>query len=150
MANKNCWVKFNCTNLPTMKLCIKYHNVVITHELQSFPCTKQSFSLRTAYVPISSPSAQVSFLGSREDSDTCGIQDMSQWNLQHYIFDKKFNTPSVPNDLSVLIGTQILRNLWGICENAQLGIWVWTNFPMSYYTLKTELSIKKCDGLIRL
>jgi hypothetical protein len=70
---------------------------------------------------LSSPSAQVSFLGSREDSDTCGIQDMSQWNLQHYIFDKKFNTPSVPNDLSVLIGTQILRNLWGICENAQLG-----------------------------
>jgi hypothetical protein len=30
-------------------------------------------------------------------------------------------TPSVPNYLSVLIGTQILRNLWGICENAQRG-----------------------------
>jgi hypothetical protein len=29
--------------------------------------------------------------------------------------------PSVPNYLSVLIGTQILRNLWGICENVQLG-----------------------------
>jgi hypothetical protein len=34
------------------------------------------------------------------------------WNL---------STPSVPNYLSVLIGTQILRNLWGICENTQLG-----------------------------
>jgi hypothetical protein len=31
------------------------------------------------------------------------------------------HTPSVPNYLSVLIGTQILRNLWRICENAQLG-----------------------------
>jgi hypothetical protein len=29
--------------------------------------------------------------------------------------------PSVPNYLSDLIGTQILRNLWGICENAKLG-----------------------------
>jgi hypothetical protein len=25
-------------------------------------------------------------------------------------------TPSVPNYFSVLIGTQILKNLWGICE----------------------------------
>jgi hypothetical protein len=30
-------------------------------------------------------------------------------------------TSFVPNYLSVLIGTQILRNLLGICENAQLG-----------------------------
>jgi hypothetical protein len=29
-------------------------------------------------------------------------------------------TPSVPNYSSVLIGTQILKNLWWICENAQL------------------------------
>jgi hypothetical protein len=31
------------------------------------------------------------------------------------------DTPSVPNYLSVFIGTQMLRNLWGICENTQLG-----------------------------
>jgi hypothetical protein len=31
------------------------------------------------------------------------------------------NTPSVPNYLNVLIGTQILRNLWRICENTKLG-----------------------------
>jgi hypothetical protein len=30
-------------------------------------------------------------------------------------------TPYVLNYLSVLIGTQILRNLWRLCENAQLG-----------------------------
>jgi hypothetical protein len=30
-------------------------------------------------------------------------------------------TPSVPNYLSVLTGTQILRNLWGIFKNIQLG-----------------------------
>jgi hypothetical protein len=28
-------------------------------------------------------------------------------------------TPSIPNYLSVLIGTQILRNLWGFVKNAQ-------------------------------
>jgi hypothetical protein len=27
---------------------------------------------------------------------------------------------------------------------------VWTNFPMSYFTPKTELSIKRYDDLIRL
>jgi hypothetical protein len=45
----------------------------------------------------------------------------------HFFFSKPIDpfqlsyTPSVPNYLSVLIGTQILRNLWEICENAQLG-----------------------------
>jgi hypothetical protein len=33
----------------------------------------------------------------------------------------KNGTPFVPNYLSLLIETQVLRNLWGICEIAQLG-----------------------------
>jgi hypothetical protein len=32
----------------------------------------------------------------------------------------KNNIPSITNYLSVLIGTQILRNLYGICKNIQL------------------------------
>jgi hypothetical protein len=32
-----------------------------------------------------------------------------------------WSTPSVPYYLSIFIGTQILRNLWGICKNAQFG-----------------------------
>jgi hypothetical protein len=39
-----------------------------------------------------------------------------------YLGASQWDTPSVPNYLSVLIGTQILRNLWGICKNAQLGL----------------------------
>jgi hypothetical protein len=35
--------------------------------------------------------------------------------------DSLIITPSFPNYLSVLIGTQILRNLWGIYEIVQLG-----------------------------
>ena len=33
-----------------------------------------------------------------------------------------WNTPSVPNFLSVFIGTQILKNLCRICKNAKLGL----------------------------
>jgi hypothetical protein len=43
------------------------------------------------------------------------------------------NTPLVPNYLSVLIGIQILRNLRGICENAQLG------FNLSLNKLSNEI-----------
>jgi hypothetical protein len=35
------------------------------------------------------------------------------------------DTPSIPNYLSVLIGTQILKNLWGICKNAQPRFNLW-------------------------
>jgi hypothetical protein len=69
------------------------------------------------------------------------------------IGQKKFiyNTPFVSNYLSVLIGTQILKNLRWICENTQLGSNPGLNrLPMSYFTPKTELSIKRYDGLIML
>jgi hypothetical protein len=33
----------------------------------------------------------------------------------------EWHTSSVPDYLSVLIGSQRLKNFWGICENAQLG-----------------------------
>jgi hypothetical protein len=41
-------------------------------------------------------------------------------------------TPSVPNYLSVLIGTQMLRNPGGICKNAQLGL----NLDLNYLSYK--------------
>jgi hypothetical protein len=31
------------------------------------------------------------------------------------------NTPSIPNYLSVFIGTQIVRNSWVTCKDGQLG-----------------------------
>jgi hypothetical protein len=40
--------------------------------------------------------------------------------LKAIIFYVRY-TPSIPNYVSVLIGTQILRNFWGIYKNAQLG-----------------------------
>jgi hypothetical protein len=68
--------------------------------------------------------------------------------LLPYIFS---STPSVPNYLSILIVTQILRNLWGICKNVQLG------FNLDLHQLSNELFCtqnkvvkKRYDGLIRL
>ena len=47
------------------------------------------------------------------------------WSLLNFgpknAMAKLYMISSIPNYLSVLIGRQILRNLWGICKIAQLG-----------------------------
>jgi hypothetical protein len=63
------------------------------------------------------------------------------------------NTPSVPNYLSVFTGTQILKNPWWICENAQLGANPSLNELSNelFYTQNgyDGLSIKRYDGLMK-
>jgi hypothetical protein len=61
------------------------------------------------------------------------------------------HTPSVPNYLGVLIGTLILSDLWGICENAQLGsIPILNKLSNEPFCTQNGVVNKRYDGLIRL
>ena len=57
-------------------------------------------------------------------------------------------TLSTPNYSSILIETQILRNLWGICKNAQLGSNLGSNqLSNELFWTKNGIVNKKYHGL---
>jgi hypothetical protein len=53
-------------------------------------------------------------------------------------------TPYIPNYLSVLIGTQILRNLWQICNNAQLRPNKVGSHITKYLRCREKPTMRKC------